>query len=131
MAGILIVEDNSTIRMLLTAGIKGMGITTPITEARTIAQARTCLQTITPDVIILDLRLPGEPGQNLIHHVREELGQADTPIIVASAWLDGEQLVMEMGATLFLPKPIDIVALLRAVQRFTTSSSTQDQPNLT
>ena len=43
MAGILIVEDNSTIRMLLTAGIKGMGITTPITEARTIAQARTCL----------------------------------------------------------------------------------------
>ena len=120
MAGILIVEDNSTIRMMLTAGIKGMGIKTPITEARTIAQARISLQTITPDVIILDLRLPGEPGQNLIRHVRDELNQPETPIIVASAWHDAKEMVMGLGATLFMPKPLDIVELLRAVQRFST-----------
>jgi twitching motility two-component system response regulator PilH len=121
MAGVLIVEDNSTIRMMVTTGIKGLGLNTPIIEARTIAHARIQLQSHKPDVIILDLRLPGEPGQNLIRHVREELGQTDTPIIVASAWHDAKDRVLQMGATIFMPKPLDIVELLRTVQRYSTS----------
>lgn len=120
MAGILIVEDNSTIRMMLTTSIKGMGLKAPVFEARTLQQARTHLQTMTPSVIILDLRLPGEPGQNLIRYVREEL-QTEIPIIVASAWHDARETVLEMGATMFLPKPIDIVELLRAVHRFSSN----------
>jgi len=120
VAGILIVEDNSTIRMMIATGIKGLGIKSPILEARTIAQARNCLQAITPDVIILDLRLPGEPGQNLITHVRQEL-KTETPIIVTSAWHDAKDLVLDMGATMFLPKPLDIVELLRAVHRFSNN----------
>lgn len=121
MAGILIVEDNSVIRTMLTTGIKGFGIKAPIIEARTIAQARIILLTLKPDVIILDLRLPGEPGQNLIRHVREELNQPTTPIIVASAWHDAKDRVMQMGATMFMPKPIDIAELLTAVQRYSTA----------
>ena len=120
MPGILVVEDNNTIRMMYVAGLQGLGM--EVLEARTIEQAKELLNGGTnPSVVLLDLRLPGEPGQNLIPYVRNELKRQDIRIIVASALSDMEQTVLDLGADLFVRKPIDMPALLQQIQQFSQS----------
>lgn len=118
MSGILVVEDNNTIRMMYVAGLQGLGM--DVLEARTIAEAKKMLNgELSPTVVLLDLRLPGEPGQNLIPYIRQELKRQDIRIIVASALHDMEAAVLALGADIFIHKPVDMPALLQQIQRFT------------
>ncbi|MCU0514478.1 MAG: response regulator [Anaerolineae bacterium] len=116
MAGILVVEDNNTIRMMYVAALQGLGLT--VLEARTVDQAKSLLAApAAPALVLLDLRLPGEPGQTLIPYIRQELNRPDTVIIVASAAADLEPEVLALGANLFIRKPLDMPALLQHIQR--------------
>lgn len=69
-----------------------------------------------PNVIILDLRLPGRNGFVVLKLLREMEACAETPIIVTSAFDDyaNRMQAYKSGANYFMAKPIDI-AELRAV----------------
>jgi two-component system, chemotaxis family, chemotaxis protein CheY len=117
MPGILVVEDNNTIRMMYTAGLQGLGLS--VLEARTIEQAKELLGNGSDvKIVLLDLRLPGEPGHHLIPYIRGELKRDDIRIIVASAWSEMEQTVLDAGADVFVRKPLDMPALLQQIQQF-------------
>lgn len=64
-----------------------------------------------PDVVIVDLRMPGMGGEEVIKELKENLPQ--TKILVYTAWTGDEtrHRVLEKGADLFMEKPGDFESL--------------------
>ncbi len=112
---ILVVDDNSTnvnyLRDLLRmAGFEAEGFGS--------ADAALARHTEKPgELMITDLVMPGRDGFDLIRAIRSGSVRPDTPIIVASASaFPGDQVrSMAVGASAFLPKPVDGVALLQKI----------------
>jgi len=73
----------------------------------------------TPDVMIVDVMLPGASGLELCRKVRGELGLADLPIVIVSAksQLSDVQAGVAAGATVYLTKPVTKAELLGAVSQ--------------
>jgi len=60
-----------------------------------------------PDLIVLDLMLPGRSGLDVLRELRNGDNFAETRVIVISAWSDSDAAAIEAGADRFLPKPFD------------------------
>jgi CheY-like chemotaxis protein len=73
-----------------------------------------------PDVILLDINMPGVDGVEVCRHLRREPSTAKVPIIAISSEVqeDTIALVRQAGANVFLPKPIEIEALERTLKSF-------------
>ena len=73
----------------------------------------------TPDLMIVDVMLPGASGLELCRQVRGELGLTDLPIVIVSAksQLDDVQAGIAAGANTYLTKPVTKAELLSAVRR--------------
>jgi len=73
----------------------------------------------TPDLMIVDVMLPGASGLDLCRKVRNELGLADLPIVIVSAksQLADVQAGVAAGATVYLTKPVTKAELLGAVRQ--------------
>lgn len=70
-----------------------------------------------PDVILMDLRLPGMDGIEAIHEIRKF--DPEVPIFAVTAYSDmfKRQQVMEAGATLYLLKPVEIGILIGKIDQ--------------
>ena len=120
MRTILVVEDEQASReglllLLARAGYRTVG-------AGTLKEAREILEEITPDLVIVDIRLSGDNGLQLLAMARHVI-----PAIVVTAF-DDRTLAAEarnLGAE-FMLKPVSPAALLAAIQRKVPASS--DQP---
>jgi CheY-like chemotaxis protein len=73
----------------------------------------------TPDVMIVDVMLPGVSGLELCNMVRTDLGLADLPIVIVSAKsrLADMEAGVAAGATIYLTKPVTKAELLGAVRQ--------------
>ncbi len=73
----------------------------------------------TPDVMIVDVMLPGVSGLDLCREVRNGLGLASLPIIIVSAksQLADVQAGVAAGANIYLTKPVTKAELLGAVRQ--------------
>lgn len=72
-------------------------------------------QEILPDIIILDLLMPDVDGWTVLSVLKENPQTENIPIILVSS-LEEEELGVELGATTFLPKPVDPKKLMDALQ---------------
>ena len=114
---ILVVDDDPGIRRLLTRYLTEQGYqTAAVGDGKGMDQ---WLRDNQPDLIILDLMLPGEDGLSLTRKIR---ATGNTPIIMLTA--RGEEVDrivgLEMGADDYLPKPFnprELLARIRAVLR--------------
>jgi len=100
---ILIVDDEPNIRMMYRAALAGFGY--DISEAASAESALEQFRTHNYEVAILDLRMPGMDGLELLAKMHE-LG-ISTPVAFISAYGDVPNAIraMELGAIDFLPKP--------------------------
>ena len=66
------------------------------------------LEKATPNLIILDVMMPGMDGIELCRVIRNRTETADTPVLILSARGDAESVMrgMDAGANDYLPKPI-------------------------
>lgn len=101
---ILICEDDQNLRQLVRV-ILGDGY--HFVEAHTGHEALELALKIRPDLIILDLMLPGASGLDVLTGLREKLTVAETPVIVMSAWGHADQAALDAGADRFVPKPFE------------------------
>ena len=114
---ILIVDDDLEIRNLLSRYLKEQGY-----QTATVSDGKGMdlwLRSHQPDMIIMDLMLPGEDGLSLTRKIR---ATGNTPIIMLTA--RGEEIDrivgLEMGADDYLPKPFnprELLARIKAVFR--------------
>ncbi len=69
-----------------------------------------------PDLILLDIRMPGMDGLTALTHLQQLDETKSTPVIMLSASLIDQRHALDLGACFFLEKPYDPKALLDAVE---------------
>jgi two-component system, OmpR family, KDP operon response regulator KdpE len=125
-ASILLVEDDEATRSLIAANLRGHGYA--VRAAPDGEEALRLWEAQRPDVVLLDLGLPGMDGLSVIRRIRRD---AQTPIIVLSARDQERDKVeaLDLGADDYLTKPIGMAELgarLRAALRRSTSPAVEE-----
>jgi DNA-binding response OmpR family regulator len=111
---ILVVEDQEDVAQLIEVVLQGEGYTVAI--ARDGAHGLMLARDWKPDLILMDIMLPGVDGGTLIARLRQEQETADLPIIAMSASRTLRDRTPELEADALLSKPFDVDALLVQVQ---------------
>jgi two-component system phosphate regulon response regulator OmpR len=130
-AHILVVDDDARLRALLQRYLAEQGFL--VTTAENAAHARGKLNFLSPDLMVLDVMMPGESGLELVQSLREQQG-ATFPVLLLTARGAPEDRIagFEAGADDYLGKPfepLELVLRIRAMLRRTApASSTADQP---
>ena len=109
---ILLVEDELLIRLFLSDELRDAGF--QVIEAFNADEALVILGSLTPDVLISDVRMPGSlDGLGLLAIVKESLPAL--PVIIISSHLEA-QTALAAGATEFIQKPFESTLIIDAVQ---------------
>ncbi|HEX9282995.1 MAG TPA: type II/IV secretion system protein [Gemmatimonadales bacterium] len=108
---VLLVDDEDSLRKVVKDLLERDGYI--VTEARDGVQALDQVDRVGPDIIVLDLNMPGLDGYGVLSHLRSRPATADIPVIVLTAKgdEDNEVRVFELGADDFLTKPFRARAL--------------------
>ena len=108
---VLLVDDEDSLRKVLKDLLEREGY--EVAEARDGVQALDQVDRVGPDVVVLDLNLPGLDGYGVLAQLRSRPATADLPVIVLTAKgdEDNEVRVFELGADDFLQKPFRARAL--------------------
>ena len=114
---ILIIDDDADIRLGLNARLRANGFTTAFAEDG--LNAVPTARREKPDLILLDLGLPGGDGFVVLKRLRLQPDLACIPVIVLTARdaEENEKRALEAGATAFFQKPIENAELLVAIER--------------
>jgi DNA-binding response OmpR family regulator len=114
---VLVVEDEQAIAEIVIAylqrdGLRTLACTDGLEALKLVAQSK-------PDLVLLDIRLPGMDGVDVLRHIRAE---RDTPVIMLTAFVDDvdKLLALRLGADDYVVKPFspaEVVARVRAVLR--------------
>jgi CheY-like chemotaxis protein len=110
---ILVVEDDSATRSMLVDLLQDGGYV--VAEAIDGFQALKRLREHTPDLVVLDLMLPGMSGWEFIERSRERLEGAQTPVVVLSAIRGRGDYPAALGVAAWFTKPLDVLAFLEVV----------------
>jgi two-component system OmpR family response regulator len=114
---LLIVDDEATLREPLAEYLARQGFA--VTEADSAARARSLLRSEAPDLVLLDIMMPGEDGLSLCRHLVEA---RDIPVILLTAKGEPTDRIvgLEIGADDYVVKPFEpreLVARIRSVLR--------------
>jgi two-component system OmpR family response regulator len=114
---LLLVDDEAALREPLAEYLSRQGFA--VSQAVSAAQARTILQNETPELVLLDIMMPGEDGLSLCRHLSEARA---IPIILLTARGEATDRIvgLEIGADDYVVKPFEpreLVARIRSVLR--------------
>jgi CheY-like chemotaxis protein len=116
MRTVVLVEDDPMVALAFGIRLKAMGylVHTACDAITAVNQVRT----LNPDVVLLDISLPGGDGFVVAERINRLAGPAPTPIIfmTASQRPDLRRRAMQLGAVGFLHKPFDATALADAIE---------------
>ncbi len=114
---LLLVDDEATLREPLAEYLTGQGF--DVCEAESAAAARSLLGNAYPDLVLLDIMMPGEDGLSLCRHLVET---KKLPVILLTARGESMDRIigLEIGADDYVTKPFEpreLVARIRSVLR--------------
>ncbi|MCI4329654.1 MAG: response regulator [Thermoplasmata archaeon] len=114
-AEILIVEDNPTNLKLATVVLAAAGYS--IRGAADAEEAADAIARKVPDLILMDLGLPGKDGYEFTRELRSRAETGTVPILAVTSFaMKGDRVkAMEAGCSAYVTKPIDRRALLDVV----------------
>jgi DNA-binding response OmpR family regulator len=123
MKRILVVDDEVGALTLIGIMLDRGGF--EVVKAQNANQALAILEKAEPDLIILDIMMPGMDGIELCRVIRTMRQYLETPILILSTRSDSESVMrgMDAGATDYLPKPIlhhDLVSKVRSMLSLTS-----------
>jgi len=121
----LIVEDDRDIVALFRHVLDIAGYRTEMILNGQDAMNR--LESLTPDIVLLDLQLPGMSGVEILRRMRADERLANVPVVVVTAYAPvAESLPVEPD--LLLMKPVDITQLSNLVQRLQVTQGAMKEP---
>jgi PAS domain S-box-containing protein len=125
---VLVVEDEGAAQELLVSHLEGAGF-----RAVTVgngAEAIRAARDIHPDVITMDVLMPGKTGWQTLEELKRSPATASIPVIIVSV-VEERKKGLSIGASDYLVKPVSKENLVEAVRRATTTSgwkSREDRP---
>jgi signal transduction histidine kinase/CheY-like chemotaxis protein len=126
---VVIVEDDPTSLELLEVYLEGSGY--DLIVARNGADGLTAVRRDKPEAVLLDIRLPGIAGWDVLAAIKADQATAEIPVIVTSV-VDERSRGLSLGAAEYLVKPISrddlVTALARAVDKGRLASTGRHEP---
>jgi len=115
---VLIVEDNPLNMKLFSAMIAAQGH--DVLQASNGSHGLDLAQRQHPDLIIMDIQLPGMSGLEVTHNLKTDEATRDIPIIATTAFaLRGdEEKILASGCDAYMAKPIAISQFLELIETF-------------
>jgi two-component system, NtrC family, nitrogen regulation response regulator GlnG len=115
MNAVWIVDDDESIRWVLERALTRDGF-----DVRAFDNARDCMAALesgAPQVLVSDIRMPGESGIELLQHAR--VRRPGLPVIIMTAFSDLDSAVssFQAGAFEYLPKPFDLTKAIELIRR--------------
>jgi two-component system, chemotaxis family, response regulator PixH len=121
MTTILLVEDSLTETEVLTRYLKQAGLA--VISVASCEEARIKLSLKRPDLVVLDVILPGQSGFELCRELKTQASTSQIPIVICSTKAtDVDKMWGTMlGADAYLRKPVDQKELTKTVLRLTAA----------
>ena len=117
MSKVLVVEDSSTDLVTITSYLKDAGF--QVTTAQSCEEAEVKLADTKPDLIILDIVLPGQSGFEFCRELKTNPSTSSIPVVLCSTKNSSVDRMwgQELGADAHLAKPVDKDTLLGTLQK--------------
>lgn len=115
MTRVLVIEDESDIRNLLSDMLRESGFDVDLAPNGTVALGK--MHKHLPDVVVLDLVMPVMDGWGFIETLRTQTKWSQVPILVVSAAHELPGAAKQLGVGGALTKPFDLDHLVREVER--------------
>lgn len=115
---VLVVEDEASIRRFITLNLETAGY--EVGEAASGEEALALLAAFLPDVVVLDLMLPGISGLEVCQHIRETMPEPLIIMLTAKAQDTDKIMGLELGADDYMVKPFnpfELIARIKAILR--------------
>jgi response regulator RpfG family c-di-GMP phosphodiesterase len=124
---ILLVDDEPALRELLRATLESVEIA--VDEAESALEAEARIRRRRPNLIILDLRMPGMGGAELCRRLKADEATKDIPIVLLTG-ADGEEAraAQRAGASALVRKPFSPLELLSVVERLVGRTPVPTKP---
>ena len=118
MRKVLVVDDNLPSRELIVDILRPLCL--EVAEAPDGTTALAAARIMRPDLVILDITMPGMDGFEVLNELRHDPDFAGTPVLAVTAnAMPGERAkALEAGFSDFLTKPVHIAELRRRVEAF-------------
>jgi len=115
---ILVVEDNEDSRFILVVILRSLGY--EITEAETGTQGVEKALSQEPDLIVMDLGLPGISGIDATREIKKNPSTTHIPIIAHSAWSPSQwkKEALKVGMSEYLEKPVSRELMRATIEKF-------------
>lgn len=116
---LLLIEDNDISRQLMSDFLVDCGY-----EVCSLAEAENfeaIIKSFKPDLILLDIKLPGIDGYTILRKIQKEPEWKKIPVIVVSAFAfhSDQQRALDLGARRYLVKPVKLAELTEAIHQET------------
>jgi CheY-like chemotaxis protein len=120
LATVLICEDEPALRELIRVSLDGAY------EFAEATDGVSCLEVARerrPDIIVLDMMLPGRNGLDVLREIRNDAELGETPVLVLTAQPAAREEALREGATRVMEKPFDPDGVKTAVKEVLAGAS--------
>ena len=116
---ILLVEDNPDDETLTRRALAKNNIQNEVRVARDGAEALELLQAVTPELVLLDLKLPKVDGLEVLRRIRADERTRLLPVVILTSSKEERDLVAGygLGANSYIRKPVDFAQFVEAVRQ--------------
>jgi len=111
----LIVDDEQSIRRLCITVGQGLGFWCG--EAETAEAALESLESVPPDIVVTDLKLPSLSGADLLRKIKEQMPRTEVAIMTGHGSIESAVEAMRLGAYDYIEKPFRVERLRQLLQR--------------
>ncbi|MGH9716931.1 MAG: sigma-54-dependent transcriptional regulator [Candidatus Acidiferrales bacterium] len=112
---LLIVDDEQSIRRLCVT--VGQALNFACSEAETAEAALATVETAPPDIVVTDLKMPGQSGTDLLRKMKELLPRTEIAIMTGHGSIESAVETMREGAYDYIEKPFRVERLRQLLQR--------------
>lgn len=125
---ILVVEDDAALRRMIAMFLRAAGY--HVREAADGVEGLVSARDDPPDLVLLDLMMPGLNGWDVLRRLKGGLSTAQVPVIVLTASVGATltERALSLGAARYLVKPLDTRALIEAVNQVLGRPNGEDIP---
>ena len=117
---VLVVDDSTVNRLIVSRLVSALGH--HVLTAEDGLQALACCETMTPDLILMDVIMPRMDGLEVLKHIRSDEKLKHLPVVILSSSREESDLARswDLGVNAYVVKPVDIDQFFQAVKTLGT-----------